>query len=602
MQNDLGTELLSLATTLEMRLDTVLEHAVSRLAALSEAETAALFLFDPAEVRPTLAATAVQGDGATPAELFFRRAVQDGGARLAETCGQGLPSPVPDHRCGAAGPTLRQGSRSSVWFPLLEHRRAVGFLVLEAGRPGAFSAAVGKLAPVCREIVPGLQRALLRHWMQQIGAPVDVVGRSPAFLELERQIRQAGSCAEGSVLVTGERGSGKEVVAWAIHAWSRRRSRPFVPLLAAACSDSMTADELFGHERNSFTGAAQSRPGKFQAADGGTLMLDEAGDLPAPIQASFLRVLESGELQRIGRDETLRVNVRVVAATNRDLASLMAEGRFRRDLYDRLSFFEVTVPPLRERSEDIPLLARHFLRSTCPNTWRSSVFQQEGICGNCCHVHPPPARHRTFLPPSRRTRGRATSGSCAMLSAGWRPPSPDEALGLAHLPEGMQRAVQPAPSKDDAWSLDGALRRHIENVLRHTGSNQSEAARLLGLPLSTLRSKMKRLGMIRLRRADLQGCDISQGAVRPCDPAQGQEPGRSHSNRLKMFQIKEIPSPAGPLFRLAPALRSPDDRSVEPASLPEGGRNAPHQQLHDLRRSPRGAGRGASHPRLHRGL
>jgi Nif-specific regulatory protein len=357
------------------------------------------------------------------------------------------------------------------------------------------SAAVGKLAAVCREVLPGLQRALLRHWMQQIGAPVDVVGRSPAFLELERQIRQAGSCADGSVLVTGERGSGKEVVAWAIHAWSRRRSRPFVPLLAAACSDSMTADELFGHERNSFTGAAQSRPGKFQAADGGTLMLDEAGDLPAPIQASFLRVLESGELQRIGRDETLRVNVRVVAATNRDLSSLMAEGRFRRDLYDRLSFFEIKVPSLRERSEDIPLLARHFLRSTCPNTWRSSVFQQEGVCGNCCHVHPASCATQDFFAGLQAYSWPGNVRELRHVVGRMAATFPDEALGLAHLPEGMQSAVQPARSQDDAWSLDGALRRHIENVLRHTGSNQSEAARLLGLPLSTLRSKMKRLGM-----------------------------------------------------------------------------------------------------------
>ena len=494
MQNDLSTSL-SLATALEARLETHLEWVVGRLAALSGAETAALFLFDPAEVRTSLVAAAAQGDGATPADLFFRRVLQDGGARLGETCCHGIPSPVPDHRLGAAGPALRPGSRSSVWFPLLDQRRVVGLLVLEAESPGAFSEALGKLGPACREVLPGLQRALLRHWMRQIGAPVDFVGRSPAFLELERQIRQAGTFPDGAVLVTGERGSGKEVVAWAIHAWSRRRSRPFVPLLAAACADSMMADELFGHERNSFTGAAQSRAGKLQAADGGTLMLDEAGDLPASIQASFLRVLESGELQRIGRDETLRVDVRVVAATNRDLAGLMAEGRFRRDLHDRLSFFEIKVPPLRERSEDIPLLARHFLRSACPNTWRSSTLEREGICGTCCKEHPASCATQDFFAALQAYSWPGNVRELHHVVGRMAATVPDEALDLSHLPEGIRKALPSSRPLDDLWSLEGALRRHIETVLRHTGSNQSEAARLLRLPLSTLRSKMKRLGM-----------------------------------------------------------------------------------------------------------
>lgn len=497
MSTNLATELLNLATEPDVRIGTVLDQALRGVAAESGADAAALLVFDPAEIQASLVAAAALGKAAVPAELFFQRCREEGGGRLEQTCGSGSPSLLADHRLATGTPALSAQCRSSVWLPLTEHRRTVALLVFESSRPDAFAdARVRSLELAARQALTGLQRGLLRHWLLQVGAPVDVVGRSPAFLELERQVRLAGAFADGAVLVTGERGSGKELVAWAIHAWSRRRKRPFVPLLGAACAEGLTADELFGHERHSFTGAAQTRLGKLQSADGGTLLLDEAGDLPPAVQASFLRVLERGELQRIGRDEPLRVNVRIVAATNRDLAALMAEGRFRHDLYDRLSFFEIRVPPLRDRAEDIPLLAQHFLRSTCPQTWRSSVLRREGVCGSCGSLYPAGCATQDFFTALQSYRWPGNVRELRQITTRLVATVPDEALSLSHLPEGVRKAFRPQPpAGDQPWSLDAAMRRHIETVLQHTGANQSEAARLLGLPLSTLRSKMKKLGV-----------------------------------------------------------------------------------------------------------
>jgi DNA-binding NtrC family response regulator len=489
MSCDLGEHLLNLAAAPEVRIAAVLDAALCALAGEARADAAALLLLDPAEMQASLVHGAVWGEAEASAEALFERCRD----RIADPrCAAGAPPPA----------ALNAEHRSSVWLPLVEHRRPVGLLALSSRLPEAFPAArIEPLGAAAQSALPGLQRALLRHWLAKAGAPADVVGRSPAFLELERQIRRAGSFADGAVLVTGERGSGKELVAWAIHAWSRRRSRPFVPLLGAACAETMTADELFGHERSSFTGAAQARMGKFQLADGGTLLLDEAGDLPPAAQAAILRVLERGELQRIGRDETLRVNVRVVAATNRDLAAFMADGRFRHDLYDRLSFFEIRVPPLRERTEDVPLLARHFLRSACAQTWRASVLRQEGVCGTCAQAPASGCASAGFFAALQAYAWPGNVRELRQMMGRLVATAPDEVLDLRHLPEGVRAAHRPcAPAADDGWSLDTAVRRHIEKVLQHTKDNQSEAARLLGLPLSTMRSKMKRLGMDPQRR------------------------------------------------------------------------------------------------------
>ena len=205
--------------------------------------------------------------------------------------------------------------------------------------------------------------------LRRAAGQLDMVGSGPAMQRLFELIRRAAP-SEGRVLVTGENGTGKELVARAIHESSRRKAGPFVKLNCAAVPAELIESELFGHERGAFTGAVAARRGKFELADGGTLFLDEVGDMPAAMQAKVLRVLQEGEFERVGGAHTLRVDVRVVAATNKDLAAEVQAGRFREDLYYRLNVVPVRAPPLRERREDIPELATRFLAEACERNGR----------------------------------------------------------------------------------------------------------------------------------------------------------------------------------------------------------------------------------------
>ena len=186
----------------------------------------------------------------------------------------------------------------------------------------------------------------------------DMVGRTPAMLRLRDQIAQV-AVTDSTVLVTGETGTGKELVARAVHGRSRRRGGPLVTVNCGALSPTLVESELFGHERGAFTGATSTRIGRFELADRGTLFLDEVGELPEEIQVKLLRVLQTGEVERLGSTRARRVNVRLIAATNRVLTDAVAQGRFRSDLYYRLHVFPIHVPPLRERREDIPLLVAY---------------------------------------------------------------------------------------------------------------------------------------------------------------------------------------------------------------------------------------------------
>jgi anaerobic nitric oxide reductase transcription regulator len=227
-----------------------------------------------------------------------------------------------------------------------------------------------------------------------------MVGASPALQRLlEETAMVAGS--EMTVLITGETGVGKERVAQQLHELSRRREEALIHVNCAALPESIAESELFGHVAGAFTGAARDRAGKFEVADGGTLFLDEIGELPLTLQPKLLRALQSGEIQRVGSDRVHRVNVRVVAATNRDLQREVERGRFRADLYHRLAVFPLRVPPLRERREDVPLLAAHFA-DLARRGWGS------GRCG-----------FRTrFGPGWPRRTGPATCASSRTSSAG----------------------------------------------------------------------------------------------------------------------------------------------------------------------------------------
>src|SRR5579871_1173895 len=199
-----------------------------------------------------------------------------------------------------------------------------------------------------------------RDLRRAAGATGELVGESPAITKLVEQIGRAAKSA-ASVLLTGERGTGKELVARAIHLMSPRAKGPLEKLNCAALPSELIESELFGHEAGAFTGATKQRRGKFERASGGTLFLDEVGDMPLPMQAKLLRVLQEREIERVGGSETISVDARVVAATNRDLVAACDSGAFRADLYDRLDVLPLAIPPLRARREDVPLLARHFL-------------------------------------------------------------------------------------------------------------------------------------------------------------------------------------------------------------------------------------------------
>ncbi len=188
-----------------------------------------------------------------------------------------------------------------------------------------------------------------------------IVGNSPAMQEVFRLIQRVAN-SSATVLIQGESGTGKEMVARAIHRNSGRANRPFVAVSCAALPETLLENELFGHEKNAFTGATSQQPGRFELADKGTLFLDEIGDVPPGIQVKLLRVLQERAFERLGGTKTIRVDVRLIAATNRDLRKLVQEGRFREDLYYRLEVVQIYLPPLRERKEDIPLLVEHFLK------------------------------------------------------------------------------------------------------------------------------------------------------------------------------------------------------------------------------------------------
>ena len=200
--------------------------------------------------------------------------------------------------------------------------------------------------------------------LQEDVVGTELIGQGPAMLKLKGLIEKV-SHSDGRILITGENGTGKELVAAAIHSGSSRAKGPFVKLNCGAVPKDLVESELFGHEKGSFTGALTTRRGRFELADGGTLLLDEVGDMPMPMQVKLLRVLQEGQFERVGASRSIEVDVRVLAATNRDLMQMVREGAFREDLYYRLNVLTLPLPPLRDRREDIPVLLSHFTRKGC---------------------------------------------------------------------------------------------------------------------------------------------------------------------------------------------------------------------------------------------
>jgi formate hydrogenlyase transcriptional activator len=315
-------------------------------------------------------------------------------------------------------------------------------------------------------------------------APDEVVGASEALRSVFAQVAQVAG-TDSPVLVLGETGTGKELIARRIHDGSRRRDRRLVIVNCAALPGGLVESELFGYERGAFTGAWKTTPGRFEVADGGTIVLDEIGELPMEVQPKLLRVLQSGEVQRLGGGRVARVDTRVIASTNRDLRREVAEGRFRADLYYRLSVFPIMLPALRERSDDIPRLVWHFIGSRQAKLGKNVTRVPESFM-RALQAHPWPGNVRELENVIERSL-IMTEGST--LSTDW--------FGPPSLPAGAAPGAEPASA---TTSLEEVERRHIVMVLSACGwkvAGRGNAAERLGLSRSTLQFRMKRLGIQR---------------------------------------------------------------------------------------------------------
>jgi two-component system, NtrC family, response regulator AtoC len=322
-----------------------------------------------------------------------------------------------------------------------------------------------------------------------------IVGRCPALREVYKAIGRVADQTV-TVLVTGESGTGKELVARAVYQHGKRASGPFLTINCAAIPEALLESELFGHEKGAFTGADRQRVGKFEQCDGGTLFLDEVGDMPLSTQSKMLRVLQDQTFERVGGNETVRTDVRVIAATNRDLLAQVAAGKFRADLYYRLGVFAIHLPPLRERGEDLPMLVRHYLRRFSREMGRE-VADASPEALEALRAYSWPGNVRELQSVLRQ----------ALLIARGR------LLVPAFLPDTLQGI--PPVLEAGGFDLEGFVRERLRDgsqaiypetitavervllpmVLRHTGGNQVQAAELLGITRKTLRARMRELGL-----------------------------------------------------------------------------------------------------------
>ncbi|MCW7755292.1 sigma-54 dependent transcriptional regulator [Desulfobotulus sp. H1] len=309
-----------------------------------------------------------------------------------------------------------------------------------------------------------------------------MVGSDSGLKEVRRLVAHVAP-TDSPVLLLGETGTGKEVVASEIHSLSRRSQGPLIRVNCGAIPETLIDSELFGHEKGAFTGAMETMPGRFERADGGTLFLDEIGELPFSAQVKLLRVLQSGEFERVGGARSMRASVRIVAATHRNLEAMIPVGGFRRDLWYRLNVFPIPIPPLRERKQDIPAMVHHFIRMKCEEMnlpYRPDITPG-GLDGLMAYDWPGNVRELQNVVER------------ALILCQGRP------LSFPLLPDRGKEAVGERGDRfTENRTLDGVMAEHIRAVLRETGgiiAGEKGAAAILGLHPNTLRSRMKKLGL-----------------------------------------------------------------------------------------------------------
>jgi formate hydrogenlyase transcriptional activator len=402
------------------------------------------------------------------------------------------------------------GVESFCWLPLTTARRRLGTLVLTSKEPATYDAAVGFLQHVGNQVAVAVENALA---FQEIEALKDKLAKENAYLweeartehnfgevvgesaALRRVLKEVETVAPtgSTVLIRGETGTGKELIARALHELSPRKARTFVKLNCAAIPTGLLESELFGHEKGAFTGAISQKVGRFELADKGTLFLDEVGDIPPELQPKLLRVLQEQEFERLGGTKTVKVDVRLVAATHRDLSRMVTEGHFREDLFYRLSVFPLVLPPLRERRDDIPRLVRHFTQQFSRRMGRQIDAIPSAVMDALVR-YPWPGNVRELQNVIERAVILSPGPSLQVPPADLSSP-----LVVAGHESGTKTSDVPAiPGK--AVTLADAEREHILSALRETnwvvGGAKGAAARL-GMKRSTLQKKMQKLGIAR---------------------------------------------------------------------------------------------------------
>jgi formate hydrogenlyase transcriptional activator len=413
------------------------------------------------------------------------------------------------------------GVQSLCWLPLTTARRRLGTLVFTSKQPSAYDTAdVGFLQLVANQVAVAVENALafqeitaLKDQLSKEKAYLeeeartehnfeDIVGRSAALRQVLEQVETVAPTGS-TVLIRGETGTGKELIARALHDLSPRRERTFVKLNCAAIPTGLLESELFGHEKGAFTGAISQKVGRFELAHRGTLFLDEVGDIPPELQPKLLRVLQEQEFERLGSTKTIRVDVRLVAATNRDLAAMVADGCFRSDLYYRLNVFPLVLPPLRERRDDIPPLVRHFTQrfarrmgrriETIPSTvmealvryrWPGNIRELQNVIERAVILSP----GSSLQVPLRDLENREQKSEIGGQKSEVGDPKPEGDL------------TSDLRSPTSGLTLAEAEREHILGALRETGwvvGGPKGAACRLGMKRSMLYWKMKKLGISR---------------------------------------------------------------------------------------------------------
>ena len=379
---------------------------------------------------------------------------------------------------------LRQESASTEVVLLTGHGTIEG--AVSAMRAGAYDYLTKpvKLAELSAVLSRAVERrrlyrenAALRLLVAGRGETGEIIAASPAMRAVLARVERAAA-TDSTVLVQGESGTGKELVARALHQLSPRKGRPFVEFNCSAVQDTLLESELFGHRRGAFTGAVEARPGLMEAADGGTIFLDEIAEMSPAVQAKVLRALESGEIRRVGESRTTRVDVRLVAATNKDLAGRVAAGEFREDLYYRLSTVVVTLPPLRERPEDVEPLVRHFLAKLPVPERRVTDVSGEALAVLRAHRWPGNVREL-----------RNCVESMLILAPGPR-------IEVDDLPpvvrSGGAGSETGRPEQGPLRRLDEVVAAYVRSAVERCGGNKSQAARILGIDLKTLNSRLRK--------------------------------------------------------------------------------------------------------------